>query len=155
MSDIKKRFSRRDFMKFASGTAMTLPLLAACADTATEAPVVDDNGGETGLVEGQRGGLWLPPEQPELKEISASLDNPNFYTVVHWHLINDFGYARVHPAPEPRFYLTFARYSDLVEPWVHLSKGYFVTSIQTCVVIEKTQSVLTINRRYEIWKQVV
>jgi ABC-type nitrate/sulfonate/bicarbonate transport system substrate-binding protein len=94
MSDIKKRFDRRDFMKFATGTAMTLPLLAACAETATEAPVEDDGGnGETGLVEGQRGGLWLPTEQPEMKEISASLDNPNFYTVVHWHLIDDYGYA--------------------------------------------------------------
>jgi len=93
MSKLTKRFSRRDFMRVAGGTAMTLPLLAACAEEATEEVVAPDNGGETGLVEGQRGGLWLPPEQPELKEISASLDNPNFYTVVHWHLINDYGYA--------------------------------------------------------------
>ena len=93
MSELKKRFSRRDFVRVAGATAATLPLLAACAEDPTEAPVAPDNGGETGLIEGQRGGLWLPPEQPELKEISASLDNPNFYTVVHWHLINDYGYA--------------------------------------------------------------
>ena len=63
MSELKKRFSRRDFVRVAGATAATLPLLAACAEDPTEAPVAPDNGGETGLIEGQRGGLWLPPEQ--------------------------------------------------------------------------------------------
>ncbi len=93
MSRKRKRFSRRDFIRLAGGTAISLPVLAACkaaTEEATEAP--DTGGGETGLAEGQRGGMWLPPEQPEITEIVTSVGNPNFYTSVPWHLMIDMGF---------------------------------------------------------------
>jgi hypothetical protein len=95
MSTFRKRFSRRDFLRMAGGTALSLPILSACAK-ATEAPTqAPESGGETtGLVEGQRGGLWLAPEPPEVDSIVTSTGNPNFFTVVPWHMIEDYGFAQ-------------------------------------------------------------
>jgi len=116
MSKLRKRFSRRDFMRVAGGTAATLPFLAACAEEATETVAPETESGDlpSNLVAGQRGGLWLPPEQPELTEISCSLDNPNFYTVVPWHLIEDLGYAEEEGFEKYEFFVSDEPFQGVV-----------------------------------------
>ena len=92
MSDLKKRFSRRDFLWIAGSTAATLPLLAACAEATEEATQAQADTG-TELEAGERGGLWLPPEAPEMKEVVTSTNTPSYYTTLPWYLMNDYGFA--------------------------------------------------------------
>ncbi|OGO19454.1 MAG: hypothetical protein A2Z14_04210 [Chloroflexi bacterium RBG_16_48_8] len=91
MSSKKERFSRRDFLHVAGGAAMSLPMLASCAK-ATEEVTAPPESGEAGLVPGQRGGLWLPPEEPEMKKITVAVSTPDYYTGIHWNIINDWGF---------------------------------------------------------------
>jgi hypothetical protein len=94
MSDIKKRFSRRDFLRMAGGTAATLPVLAACStatEEATEAP--DVAGPSSDVASGQRGGLWFPPEPPELKEVVTAVNTPSWFTNLAWRTMLDRGFV--------------------------------------------------------------
>ena len=90
------RFSRRDFLRMAGSTALTAPVLAACAapPPATEAPAAADTGSmDTGMAPGQRGGLWLPPEQPEIKSVVTAVDTPSYFTNVAWRIMLDRGFT--------------------------------------------------------------
>lgn len=89
------RFSRRDFIRLAGATALTAPVLAACSSAAqqTAAPAPSTGGGATGLAPGQRGGLWLPPEPPEIKSVVTAVDSPSYFTNAAWRIMLDRGFT--------------------------------------------------------------
>ena len=89
MSDLKKRFSRRDFLRVAGGTAATMPLLAACASE-TEAPVAAVDCPDVGEMVGPL--HWLPPEEPELKDVVVGVNTPSWFTNLIWRTCLDRGF---------------------------------------------------------------
>jgi len=106
MPDIRKTYTRREFLRAAAGTALLgVPLVSACAK-ATEEPVVvaptsggadtggAPSGGEgTGRAPGQRGGMWLPPEPPEITEIVTAVDTSSYFTNIMWRIMIDRGFV--------------------------------------------------------------
>lgn len=122
MSTFRKRFSRRDFVKVVSSTAFSVPFLAACADKAEETAAVETGGEETTLVEGARGMQWLPPEEPELKDITTSLTNPNFYTVAPWHMMNDYGYIEEEGFDSMEFLVSNEAFQGVVSKEITVSQ---------------------------------
>jgi ABC-type nitrate/sulfonate/bicarbonate transport system substrate-binding protein len=142
MSDIKRRFSRRDFLWIAGSTAATLPLLAACADATEE--VTEAPGVGTELEAGERGGLWLPPQQPEMKEVVTSTNTPSYYTVLPWYIMNDYGFTEEEGFDKVEFIvaegafegviskdITFAANLDADEVMVAHNEGVPIVSIGT------------------------
>jgi ABC-type nitrate/sulfonate/bicarbonate transport system substrate-binding protein len=96
---MSEKFSRRDFIRMAGATALTAPVLAACGSppqqtaAPVEAPSTGSSDTGTGLAPGQRGGLWLPPEPPEIKSVVTAVDTPSYFTNVAWRIMLDRGFV--------------------------------------------------------------
>jgi ABC-type nitrate/sulfonate/bicarbonate transport system substrate-binding protein len=46
-----------------------------------------------GLAPGQRGGLWLPPEPPEMTRVVTSVNSPSYFTNLAWRIMLDRGFT--------------------------------------------------------------
>ncbi|OGO19887.1 MAG: hypothetical protein A2Z14_08710 [Chloroflexi bacterium RBG_16_48_8] len=112
MSDIKKRFSRRDFLRVTGSAAATLPLLAACAEATEEATQAPGTGTE--LEAGERGGLWLAPEPPELKKIVTATNTPSYFTVLPWYTMIDYGFTAEEGFEEVEFIIADAAFDGVI-----------------------------------------
>jgi ABC-type nitrate/sulfonate/bicarbonate transport system substrate-binding protein len=112
MSDLKRRFSRRDFLWVAGSTAAVMPLLAACAEATEEATQAAETGTE--LEAGERGGLWLPPEQPEMKEVVTSTNTPSYYTTLPWYIMNDYGFTEEEGFDKVEFIVAEGAFEGLI-----------------------------------------